>query len=71
VHKKLIFKSLPRRFLYTDFYGSNELNIPLSIPFSITDEHDGLLTSSFEEPEAIFPEYSSCSSLIKRKDMDT
>jgi len=48
-----------------DFYGSNKLNILLSIPF-IIEEDDELLTSSacsslFGGLEAIFPEFSSYS----------
>jgi len=43
------------------FYNSNELNIPLSIPYLIRDEDDELPSSgcsSFGGPEAIFRNYS-------------
>jgi len=46
------------------FYNSNELSIFLSIPYLIRDEDDELpppACSSFEGPEAIFPELSSYS----------
>ena len=47
------------------FYNSNELSILLSIPYLISDKDDELLPSSacssFEGPEAIYPESSSYS----------